>query len=122
MNNLIDKIFHLDCIEGMKLIPDKSIDMILCDLPYGILDIKLEHTAWDIKIPFEHLWEQYTRITKLNAAIVLTCVHPFTNELINSIPKGYKYQELIWYKSSGSGFLKAKKNARQTARKYPCNL
>ena len=97
----------MDCLEGMQLIVDASVDLILCDLTYGML--KTKHTKWDVRIPFDKLWRQYRRIAKPNAAIILTCVHPFTNHLINNIPKGYKYQELIWYKSSGSGFLNAKK-------------
>lgn len=102
-----NQIHQEDCLEGMARIPRGSIDMVFADLPYGVL--KTQHTKWDIKIPFDKLWEQYNRIVKDSGVIALTCVHPFTNELINSIPKGYKYHELIWYKSSGSGFLNAKK-------------
>ena len=61
----LDKIYNEDCIEGMKRIPDKSIDAIICDLPYGTTRIK-----WDTIIPFEPLWEQYKRIIKDNGAIV----------------------------------------------------
>lgn len=103
----INQIENVDCFEGMASIPKGSIDMIFADLPYGML--KTEHTTWDIKIPFAPLWEQYERVLKLNGVVILTGVHPFTNEIINSIPKGYKYRELIWYKSNGSGFLNAKK-------------
>lgn len=99
----------MDCIEGMKELSDKSIDMILCDLPYGVLDTKSPHTSWDKRIPFDALWEQYQRIAKDNAAIVLTCTHPFTKDLLNSIPQGYKYQALVWHKSNGVGFMNAKK-------------
>ncbi|BDS12374.1 DNA-methyltransferase [Aureispira anguillae] len=104
---MINQIFNMDCLKGMAAIPTGSIDMIFADLPYGML--KTKYTKWDVKIPFEPLWEQYGRILKKNGVVVLTGVHPFTNEIINSIPKGYKYRELIWYKSSGSGFLNAKK-------------
>ena len=76
----------------MKQIPDKSIDMILCDLPYGTTACK-----WDVVIPFEPLWEQYNRIIKDNGAIVLFGVQPFTSDLINSNRKMYKY-DLIWNK------------------------
>lgn len=107
MNLTINTVHHMDCMKGMSYIPNETVDMILCDLPYGML--KTDHTTWDKRLDFEHLWKHYQRITKPNAAIVLTCVHPFTNALINSIPKGYKYRELIWYKSRGSGFLNAKK-------------
>lgn len=102
-----NQLFNIDCLEGMTQIPKGSIDMIFADLPYGML--KTKHTQWDIKIPFAPLWEQYERVLKENGVITLTGVHPFTNAIINSIPKGYKYRELIWYKSSGSGFLNAKK-------------
>lgn len=103
----LNQIYNTDCLTGMQSIPEGTIDMILCDLPYGML--KTKHTKWDQRLDMEQLWEQYQRITKENSAIVLTCVHPFTNALINSIPKGYKYREIIWYKSKGSGFLNAKK-------------
>ena len=93
----------MDCLEGMKLIPDKSIDMILCDLPYGTTQCK-----WDEIIPFEPLWEQYKRIIKDNGAIVLTASQPFTSSLIMSNPKWFKY---CWYwdKVRGVGHLNAKK-------------
>lgn len=103
-------IYNVDCLEAFPFVGDGTVDMVLCDLPYGILDKKNEHTKWDIKIPFEPLWAHYTRILKKNGAIVLTCTHPFTKELVNSIPKGFKYYEWIWYKSSGTSFLNAKKH------------
>lgn len=92
-----------DCIELMRDIPDGSIDMVLCDLPYG-----LTRNAWDVKIPFAALWEQYRRITKPNAAIVLHCQQPFTSELIQSNRAWYKYC-WIWSKHQVSGFLNANK-------------
>ena len=75
----LNKIYNEECLEGMKKIPDKSIDMILCDLPYGTTACK-----WDAIIPFEPLWEQYERIIKDNGAIVLTASQPFTTKLIDS--------------------------------------
>ena len=75
----INKIYNEDCLEGMKRIPDKSVDMILCDLPYGTTACK-----WDAIIPFEPLWEQYERVIKDNGAIVLTASQPFTTKLIES--------------------------------------
>jgi len=93
----------MDCLEGMKRIPDKSIDMILCDLPYGATDCK-----WDTIIPFEPLWEQYERIIKDNGAIVLTAQQPFASSLINSNPKLFKY-EWIWVKSKPTGHMNAKR-------------
>ena len=86
----------------MRKIDDKSIDMILCDLPYGTTACK-----WDTVIPFEPLWEQYERIIKDNGAIVLTASQPFTTELIHSNIKLFKY-EWIWEKSKTVGFLNAK--------------
>ena len=88
----------MDCIEGMKLIPDKSIDMILCDLPYGTTSNK-----WDCVIPFEMLWEQYLRIIKDSTVIALTASQPFTSALVMSNPKLFKH-EWIWIKNRGSNF------------------
>lgn len=92
----INTVFNEDCLIGMKRIPDKSIDMILCDLPYGTTACK-----WDVIIPFEPLWEQYERIIKDKGAIVLTASQPFTTDLINSNRKLFRY-EMIW--SKGRGF------------------
>ena len=91
-----------DCLELMKDIPDGSIDMILCDLPYGTTACK-----WDTIIPFDKLWEQYERIIKPNGAIVLTASQPFTSALVMSNPKLFKY-EWIWEKAVGSNFAVAK--------------
>ncbi len=92
-----------DCLEVMKEIPDKSIDMILCDLPYGTTACK-----WDTIIPFEPLWEQYKRIIKDNGAIVLTASQPFTSALVMSNPDMFKY-EIIWEKNKPSGIATANK-------------
>ncbi len=95
----INQLYHGDCLELMKDIDDKSIDMILCDLPYGTTACK-----WDSIIPFEPLWEQYHRIIKDNGAIVLTASQPFTSALVMSNVKNFKY-EWIWHKSKcGSAF------------------
>ena len=96
------KLIRGDCLEVMKEIPDKSIDMILCDLPYGTTACK-----WDIIIPFEPLWEQYKRIIKDNGAIVLTASQPFTSALVMSNPDMFKY-EWIWEKAVGSNFATLK--------------
>ena len=95
-------IYNEDCLEGMKRIPDKSIDMILCDLPYGTTACK-----WDTVIPFKPLWEQYERLIKDHGAIVLTASQPFTSALIMSNPKLFKY-EWIWEKDAGSNFATVK--------------
>ena len=91
-----------DCLESMKNIKDKSIDMILCDLPYGTTACK-----WDVVIPFEQLWEQYNRIIKDNGAIVLFGSEPFSSYLRMSNIKNYKY-DWIWEKSKGLGFQHSK--------------
>ena len=90
-------------MELMKEIPSGSVDMILCDLPYGITDC-----AFDKRIPFEPMWEQFKRVTKLNAAICLFSQMPFGSDLIQSNKKMFRY-EWIWEKSLGVGFLNAKK-------------
>jgi site-specific DNA-methyltransferase (adenine-specific) len=95
-------LIHGDCLVEMKKIPDGSVDMILCDLPYGTTACK-----WDTVIPFELLWEQYKRISKDNAAIVLTASHPFTSALVMSNIKMFKY-EWVWDKSRAVGFPNAK--------------
>lgn len=100
----LNKIYNEDCLEGMKRIPDKSIDMILCDLPYGIT----ARNEWDVIIPFEKLWEQYARIIKENGAIILTATQPFASMLVCSNLKLFKY-EWIWQKSYITGVLNAKK-------------
>ncbi len=103
MNGLpLNEIIHGDCLEVMRQFPDKSIDMILCDLPYGVTKCK-----WDTIIPFEPLWEQYERIIKDNRAIVLFATQPFTTDLINSNRKLYRY---LWYwkKERGTGISIAK--------------
>ncbi len=92
-----------DCLELMQQINDKSVDMILCDLPYGTTACK-----WDVVIPFEPLWEQYNRIIKDNGAILLFSQQPFTTDLINSNRKYFRY-EIIWEKSKAVGFLNANK-------------
>jgi site-specific DNA-methyltransferase (adenine-specific) len=91
-----------DCLELMKDIPNGSIDMILCDLPYGTTACK-----WDIVIPFIQLWCEYGRVIKDNGAIVLFASQPFTTDLINSARDIFRYS-LVWEKSHGS-FATAKK-------------
>ena len=97
------ELWQGDCLELMKDIPDASVDMILCDLPYGTTRNK-----WDTVIPLEPLWEQYKRITKENGAIVLTAQTPFDKVLGISNLKMLKY-EWIWQKSKPTGHLNAKK-------------
>ena len=99
----INCIYNMDCLEGMKGIPDKSIDMILCDLPYGTTTCK-----WDTIIPFPPLWKQYQRVIKENGAIVLFGSEPFSSKLRMSNINNYKY-DWIWDKVSIVGFANAKK-------------
>ena len=89
----LNKIYNEDCLIGMKEIPDKSIDMILCDLPYGTTRNK-----WDTVIPLNWLWDEYNRVIKDNGAIVLTASQPFTTKLINSNIKNFKYT-WVWEKA-----------------------
>jgi site-specific DNA-methyltransferase (adenine-specific) len=102
------KLLHGDCLELMKDIPDKSIDMILCDLPYGTTACK-----WDVVIPFEPLWKEYKRIIKDRGAIVLTAGQPFTSYLITSNIDMFKYC-WTWNKNSSSGFVNAKNKPMNT--------
>lgn len=92
-----------DCLELMAALPDRSVDMVLCDLPYGTTAC-----AWDSVLPFDKLWAAYRRICKPNAAIVLTASQPFTTDLIQSNRAEFRY-ELIWDKTKGGNFLLAKK-------------
>lgn len=98
-----------DCLEKMKYIKDKSIDMILCDLPYGTTRNK-----WDTIIPFDSLWCEYKRILKDNGVIILTSQGVFTAKLILSNEKWFKYK-IVWEKSKATNFLNAK---RQPLRKH----
>ncbi|PZL70113.1 cytosine methyltransferase [Enterococcus plantarum] len=99
----LNKIYNMDCLVGMQQIPDKSIDMILCDLQYGTTQCR-----WDIVIPFDELWKQYNRIIKDNGAIVLFGSEPFSSHLRLSNIKNYKY-DWVWDKVKGTGFLNAKR-------------
>ena len=94
-------IYNEDCLVGMQRIPDKSIDMILCDLPYGTT-----RNSWDSVLPFNKLWEQYERIIKDNGAIVLTAQTPFDKALGTSKPEWLRY-EWIWEKNNATGHLNA---------------
>jgi len=99
LNNVIEG----DCLEVMKQLPDNSVDMVLCDLPYGTTQNK-----WDSVIPLDELWKQYQRIVKDDGAIVLTSQGMFTAELMVSNPKMFRYK-WVWEKSKSTNFLNAKK-------------
>ena len=97
-----NKVIEGNCLEAMKNIPNKSIDMILCDLPYGTTQ-----NEWDSVIPLNKLWEQYERIIKDKGVIVLTSQGIFTYKLILSNEKLFKYK-MVWIKSKATNFLNAK--------------
>lgn len=99
----LNRIYNEDCLEGMKRIPDKSIDMILCDLPYGTTRNK-----WDSIIPLDELWAQYERVIKDRGAIVLTAQTPF-DKVLGVSNLGLLRYEWIWRKSKPTGHLNAKK-------------
>lgn len=96
------ELMHGDCLEEMKKIPDASVDMILCDLPYGTTSCE-----WDSALPFDALWSEYRRITKTDAAIVLTASQPFTTALIASNMREFRYC-WVWEKDAGSNFANVK--------------
>lgn len=98
-----NSLINADCLEGMKYIADKSIDMVLCDLPYGTTACK-----WDIIIPFDKLWEQYERIIKPNGVILLFGVEPFSSYLRLSNIKLYRY-DWVWDKINTTNFANVKK-------------
>jgi site-specific DNA-methyltransferase (adenine-specific) len=101
--DLINKLINDDCFNVFPLIEDKSIDLILCDLPYGTTACK-----WDTILPFDKLWIEYNRIIKDNGVIVLTASQPFTSALVMSNPKMFRY-EWIWVKNKASNFQLSKK-------------
>jgi DNA modification methylase len=98
-----NKLFHADCLDILPFIEENSVDLILCDLPYG-----RTNCSWDSIIPLDKLWEQYERIIKPNGAILLFGQSPFDKSLGVSNLKLYKY-EWIWEKTSATGHLNAKK-------------
>lgn len=99
----LNRLYHMDCIEGMKQLPDGSIDFILSDLPYGITNCK-----WDNIIPFDDLWKAYRRIIKVNGVIALFGNQPFTTKLIYSNLSDFRYC-WYWIKNNVTGFANAKK-------------
>lgn len=103
IGNFIDRVIEGDCLKVMKQIPAKSIDMILCDLPYGFTQ-----NHWDSIIPLDKLWIEYERIIKDRGAVVLTAHGAFTARLIMSNEKLFKYK-ITWIKSKPTNFLNAKK-------------
>ena len=105
---MMQELSHGDCLELMKDIPDKSVDMILCDLPYGTTAC-----SWDTIIPFDKLWEQYNRICKENSAIVLFGQEPFTSVMRMSNISNWKY-DWYWEKERITNIAQVKKRAGKT--------
>lgn len=102
------KLVEGDCLDKMGDIPDKSIDMILCDLPYGTTSCK-----WDVVLPFDQLWEHYNRVIKDNRAILLFGSEPFSTNLRVSNLDNYKY-DWYWDKKFGGNFVQAKRMPLKT--------
>lgn len=103
MTGLLNRIISADCFDIFPHIPNGSIDMILCDLPYG-----KTQNHWDSILPLDQLWQQYERIIKSTGVIVLTAQQPFTTDLIHSNKRMFKYT-MVWDKRLGTGFLNANK-------------
>lgn len=101
-------LYNEDCLIGMDRIADKSIDLICCDLPYGVLNKSNPQAKWDCELPLDKLWEQYLRIIKSNGAIILFGQGMFTAKVMMSQPKIWRYN-LIWDKCRATGFLNANK-------------
>ena len=101
----LNRIYCMDCLKGLKQIKKNSVDLILCDLPYGVTK-----NSKDIRLPLDELWSQYKRIIKKNGAVILTSQFPFSIDLINSNRSWFRY-DLIWDKILPTGFLNANRMA-----------
>lgn len=99
----LNTIYNEDCLEGMKRIPDGSVDCIICDLPYGVLSLE-----WDKILPVNKLWEQYRRVIKKNGAVILFGTEPFSSLLRTSNLEMYKY-DYVWVKTKAANFASCKK-------------
>lgn len=104
MDSFIYQLFEGDCLEIMKTLPEKSVDMVFCDLPYGVT----ARNSWDAVIPFSLLWALYENVVKETGAMVFTATQPFAAALVMSKSEWFKY-EWIWEKTKTTGFLNAKK-------------
>ncbi len=99
----LDSLHFGDCFDVFEFIPDHSIDMVLCDLPYGVTAC-----SWDVELDLERLWKEYQRMLKTGGVVVLTATQPFETKLINSNRKWFRYK-WVWKKSRAVGFLNANK-------------
>jgi site-specific DNA-methyltransferase (adenine-specific) len=102
VDDFVNRVFCMDALALLALLPDSSIDMVLCDLPYGVTAC-----AWDSIIPIEPMWEHLKRVVKQRAAIVLTATQPFTSMLVSSNYAMFRY-EWIWQKTNSGDFMTAK--------------
>ena len=102
----IDNIYNMDCIEGMKLMANGSVDAVIADLPYGVLNRSNKAVHWDRQIPLEALWEQYRRITKPGSPVILFAQGIFSARLMLSQPRMWRYN-LVWRKDRVTGHLNA---------------
>ena len=100
----MNQIFNENCLEGMKRIPDGAVDMVLCDLPYGTTA-----SPWDNTLDPKRLWEQYLRVCKQNAPILLFANNLFLNELLRTAPTGLFRYKWVWIKNNITNFLQAKR-------------
>ena len=104
----IDRIYNMDCLDCMRRMADASVDAVIADLPYGVLNSKNASVQWDKPIPLEPLWEQYRRITKPNSPIILFAQGLFAAKLILSQPELWRYN-LVWQKDRVTGHLNARR-------------
>jgi len=102
----IDNIYNMDCIEGMKLMANGSVDAVIADLPYGVLNRSNKAAHWDRQIPLEALWKQYRRITKPGSPVILFAQGIFSAQLMLSQPRMWRYN-LVWRKDRVTGHLNA---------------
>lgn len=103
------KLWHGDCLELMINIPDKSVDCIICDLPYEVLNKGNKHAQWDKMLPLDRIWKQYNRVIKDNGAIILFGQGMFTAQLMMSNPKMWRYNLIYKKGNCTSGFLNARR-------------
>lgn len=98
---LLNKVHHCDALDLLRRLPDQSVDMVLCDLPYGVTACE-----WDTVIPIEPMWKELRRVAKKRAAIVLTATQPFTSRLVSSNYEMFRY-EWVWVKAKATNPLNA---------------
>lgn len=101
-----EQIYHMDCLKGMKQMADRSVDAIIADLPYGVLNNRNISASWDRQLPLEDLWKEYLRISKPESPIILFGQGMFTAKLMLSQPKIWRYN-LVWHKDRVTGYLNA---------------